>query len=185
MKFTTIASASALLALAGCGGFSSIPVVSSTDQQRYTPYSNAAFVGNGQLDLIGTTRNPGDRETLAQVAAKGISDGAIGGKFLLTPSEDAQIPARNRVVVAIGGANSWDLCSNPPERGGEFIGPYLTVSAASCSGTTRIASTNATVQGLNGVDDPAIARMFQQIGAALFPGSNIDYQPQDRGIRRS
>lgn len=185
MKLTTLASAGALLVLAGCGGLSSIPVVTSTDQERYTPYANAGFIGNGQLDLIGTTSNPSDRQALAQTAAKGVSDGALGGKFLLTPKDEAQIPARNRVVVAIGGANSWELCSNPPARGGTFTGTYLSVSAASCNGTTRIASTNATVQGLSGVDDPAIARLFQQIGAALFPGSNIDYNPQDRGIRRS
>ncbi len=184
MKPTPLALLAAF-AVAGCSGLSDLPVVSSTDQQRYTPYANASFVGNGQVNLIGTTSNPADRAVLAQVAAKGISDGAQGTKFLLTPSDEAQIPARNRVVIAIGGANSWELCTNPPARGGEFKGSYLRVSAAACNGTTRISSTNAHATGLSGVDDPAIQRLFKQIGAALFPGRNIDYFPQDRGARRS
>ncbi len=184
MRLTTLLSAASLLVLAGCAGLGNAPVIGPTDTQRYLPSSNAAFVGNGQLVLIGQATTPELREQLAEVAATGIADGAFGGKFLLVPREQAEIPSRNRVVVAVGGANSWELCTNPPERGGNFSGLGLRVSAAACQGNTRLSSTSGTVGNLNGPDDPALAKFFQQIGAALFPGRNIDYLLQDRGRRR-
>ncbi len=150
-------------------------IISSTDTQRYIPQSNALFVGNGQLVLIGDSTDAGETIELAQVAADGIARGAFGGKFELTPSELAERPSKNRVVVAIGGANSWQLCEAPPERGGTFNGLSLTISAAACNGTTRLSSTNGSISRLNGADDPALRQFFGQVGAALFPGRNIDY----------
>ncbi len=180
MKLTSLASVASLLALAGCSGLTDAPILSSTDTQRYTPYSNAAFVGNGQLELVGSAQDPATRAALAQVAVLGISDGAFGGKFRLKPSDEVQSPARNRVVVAIGGGNSWELCTNPPVRGGAFFGQFLRVSAAACNGTTRLSSTNAQISGLKGVNDLALQRFFAQVGAALFPGRNIDYLLRDQ-----
>ncbi len=154
-------------------------IISSTDTQRYIPQSNALFVGNGQLVLIGDTTKPEEHIELAQVAADGIARGAFGGKFKLTPSALAERPSKNRVVVAIGGGNSWRLCDQPPERGGTFNGLSLTISAAACNGTTRLSSTNGSISRLNGPNDPALSRFFGQVGAALFPGRNIDYQLRD------
>ena len=177
MRLSTIFSLAGLLALAGC--FAGAPVIGPTNTWRYIPSSNAAFLGNGQLVLIGQATTPEMRLQLAQVAADGISSGAFGGKFLLVPRELAGRPSRNRVVVAVGGANSWELCENPPDQGGNFSGVGLRVSAAACQGDTRLSSTNGTIEGLDGPDDPALARFFQQIGAALFPGRNIDYLDRD------
>ncbi len=185
MRLTTLLSVAGLLALAGCvGGLGSAPVIGPTNTWRYLPTSNSAFLGNGQLVLIGQATTPEMRQQLAQVAATGIADGAFGGKFLLVPRDEAEIPSRNRVVVVVGGANSWTLCTDPPDRGGNFSGLGLRVSAAACQGTTRLSSTSGTVGRLDGPDDPNLAYFFKQIGAALFPGRNIDYLPQDRGRRR-
>lgn len=178
MRFRVVLGIAALGLLGACTSGSTI--ISSTDTQRYIPQSNAGFVGNGQLVLIGDSTNPAERTQLAQVAATGIADGAFGTKFQLTPSELAESPSKNRVVVAIGGANSWRLCDAPPERGGAFNGLGLTVSAAACNGTTRLSSTNASISRLNGADDPALENFFAQIGAALFPGRNIDYLLRDQ-----
>ncbi len=177
MRRSTLSTLVGACALAGC--VSGAPVIGPTDTQRYIPSSNAAFVGNGQLVLIGQATTPEMRLLLAEVAAAGIADGAFGGKFLLVPRELAERPSRNRVVVAVGGANSWELCSNPPDRGGNFSGRGIRVSAAACQGETRISSTNGTIDGLSGADDPALEAFFAQVGAALFPGRNIDYIDRD------
>ncbi len=178
MRVRSIIGVGALALLAGCTSGSGI--ISSTDTQRYIPQSNALFVGNGQLDLIGDSVNPEERIQLASVAADGIASGAFGAKFKLTPTDLAERPAKNRVVVAIGGANSWRLCDTPPARGGTFNGRSLRISAAACNGTTRLSSTNGSIDRLNGPDDPKLRRFFAQVGAALFPGRNIDYLLRDQ-----
>lgn len=178
MRMSAVLGVAALGLLSACTSGSGI--ISSTDTQRYIPQSNASFVGNGQLVLIGDSTTPEERIALAQVAADGIARGAFGGKFKLTPRELAERPSRNRVVVAIGGADSWRLCDAPPERGSNFNGRSLTISAAACNGTTRLSSTNGSIDRLNGADDPALARFFGQVGAALFPGRNNDYLLRDR-----
>ncbi len=178
MRMRWVLAAVSLGLLAACSGRSG--VITSTDTQRYLPTSNALFVGAGQLVLIGTAETPEIRLELAQVAADGVADGAFGAKFRLTPRELAERASKNRVVVAIGGANSWALCEAPPERGGNFNGGSITVSAAACNGETRLSSTNGSITGLTGVDDPALKRFFAQVGAALFPGRNIDYLNRDQ-----
>ncbi|GAB5470999.1 MAG: hypothetical protein Kilf2KO_40290 [Rhodospirillales bacterium] len=155
-------------------------VIGPNDLQRYTAQSNALFVGNGQLVLIGTTTNPADRTALSQVAATNVAQGAFGTKFQLTPRDQAERPSRNRVVMAIGGADTRRLCTEPPDRGGNFSGGSIRVGAAACNGDTRLSSVSGQIDGLSGVDDPKLANFFGQIGAALFPGRNLDYQQRDR-----
>lgn len=176
--FRTMGLVTGLGLLAACKGAA---VITSTDTQRYIPQSNALFVGNGQLVLIGDAATPEERAALAQVAAEGIADGAFGTKFRLTPSDQAERPSKNRVVVTVGSANSRALCDAPPSRGSSFAGTGITVSAAACNGDTRLSSTNGSITGLSGVDDPALKNFFAQIGSALFPGRNLDYQLRDQG----
>lgn len=181
MRLALVLAGLGLAALAGCRGLEGVPVVGPTNTDRYTPSSNALFVGNGQLVLIGEVVPAETRLRLAQVAADGIADGAFGTPFRLVPAETAQIPSRNRVIVVIGGANQWELCTSQPERGGAFNGQGISISAAACNGDRRLSSTSGRIGKLEGVDDPALAYFFTQVGAELFPGRNIDYEPQDRG----
>lgn len=179
MKTFALASALALgsLALAGCAG---APVVGPTNLDSYTSYDGARFVGAGQLVLIGSAGDQAVTERLATVAANNVSQGAMSkAEFLLTAKGENEAPANNRVVVVIGGGNGATLCSAPPQNGGRFAGSELSVAAAACSGTDRLSSTRGTVSGVTGIDDPAVARLFRQIGAELFPLRNPDLEDQN------
>ncbi|MEO1190216.1 MAG: hypothetical protein AAFY02_00535 [Pseudomonadota bacterium] len=172
----------AATALAACTSFvPGTPVIGPSNIERYTAQSNALFVGNGQLVLLGDPEKPDDRLALAEVAAENIAKGAFGATFQLTPRELADKASRNRVIVVVGGAYGWTLCEAPPVRGSNFSGQGIRVTAAACNGNTRLSSVSGSIGGLNGVDDPALANFFAQIGAALFPGRNLDYQLRDRG----
>jgi len=182
MRIAAWLGATGLAAAVGLlGACTGAGVINWTDNQRYIPQSNALFVGNGQLVLIGEATTPVERAQLSQIAADGIADGAFGTKFRLTPSDKAERPARNRVVVTVGRANARALCDAPPTRGSTFVGTSLFVSAAACNGDTWLSATSGSITGLSGVDDPALKNFFTQIGAALFPGRNLDYQLRDQG----
>lgn len=179
MTKTLLATALALgsLALAGCAG---APVVGPTNLDSYTSQDGAMFIGGGQLVLIGSAGNEPATRQLASVAAEGVSTGAMSkADFILTPYEEGGYVAGNRVVVVIGGGNGATLCSAPPRNGGTFTGGELSVAAAACNGDNRLSSTRGSVSGVQGPNDPAVARLFRQIGSELFPIRNPDLE--DRG----
>lgn len=179
MKTLALASALALggLALAGCAG---APVVGPTNLDRYTSFDGSRFVGNGQLVLIGSAGDAVATDRLATIAADNVSRGAMSkAEFLLTAKSENEPAANNRVVVVIGGGNGATLCSAPPENGGRFQGGSLSVAAAACSGSQRLSSTRGTVSEVQGVEDPAVERLFRQIGAELFPIRNPDLEDQN------
>jgi hypothetical protein len=104
-----------------------------------------------------------------------------GPQFTLYPrgAEDPQYS--NRVVVVIGGGNGATLCAAPPQQGGELRAPGpLRVAAAACTGASRLSSTTGSVGEITGPDDPAVAHLFRQIGAELFPIRNPNYEDNDR-----
>lgn len=178
MKTLALASALALggLALAGCAG---APVVGPTNLDRYTSFDGSRFVGNGQLVLIGSAGDEAETRRLAALAAEAVSQGAMSkAEFQLAPWEDGAPLANNRVVVVIGGGNGATLCSAPPENGGRFQGGSLSVAAAACSGEQRLSSTRGSISELQSLDDPALHRLFRQIGAELFPPRNPDLEDQ-------
>jgi len=162
----------ALVLLAGCAG---APVVRPATIDSYVPQYAASM---SQLELIGTAAGPGGTEQLAAVAAKGVAQGSMAGpEFTLLPRGPEDPQRSRRVVVVIGGGDGGTLCAAPPQRGGEFKGGSLTVAAAACDGASRLTSTSGSVSGVGGVDDPAVAHLFRQIGAELFPMRNPNYEP--------
>lgn len=163
--------------LAGCDG---APVVRPAQIDSYVPQYAAAM---SQLEFIGTAGTPENTQTLAEVAAKGISQGSMAGpQFTLHPRKPEEQPLSIRVVVVVGGAGGSTLCGAPPDRGGDFTGGTLTVTAAACDGASRLSSTAGSVSGVSGPDDPAVAHLFRQIGAELFPMRNVNYDnDHDRG----
>jgi hypothetical protein len=168
----------AALLLAGCQG---APVVRPATYESYTPQYAAAM---HQLELIGTAAGPGGTEQLAAVAAKGIAQGSMAGpQFTLYPRKEEDPQYSNRVVVVIGGADGGSLCAAPPQTGSELRAPGpLRVAAAACTGGSRLSSTSGSVSEITGPDDPAVARLFRQIGAELFPMRNPNYDPEDHGF---
>jgi len=177
MKLAILFTGLGLAVLSGCTG---VPVINNTYVDKYVPTSNALFLGNGQLVLLGETASPEEHLQIAQIAADNIAAGAFGGKFQLVPVELANSPSRNRVVVVLGGAFGYTLCSDPPASGGRFGGSAIYVTAAACNGDRHLSSTSGYVNEIDGANDPAVARLFQQVGAQLFPGRNLDYELPDR-----
>lgn len=166
----------AAVLLAGCDG---APVVRPAQVDSYTPQYAAAM---SQLEFIGTAGSPEATQILADAAAKGISQGSMAGpQFTLRPRQPEEQELSTRVVVVVGGASGATLCAAPPEQGGEFKGGSLHVTAAACTGGSRLTSTSGSVSGVSGPDDPAVAHLFRQIGAELFPMKNVNYEDHDRG----
>ncbi|HKY96090.1 MAG TPA: hypothetical protein VJL84_12330 [Kiloniellales bacterium] len=164
----------AALLLAGCQG---APVVRQAQIDSYVPQYAAAM---SQLEFVGTAGTPEDTQRLAEVAAKGISQGSMAGpQFTLRPRKPEEPELGTRVVVVVGGAAGATLCAAPPRQGGDFKGGTLHVAAAACSGGSRLTSTSGSVSGVEGPDDPAVAHLFRQIGAELFPMRNPNYEDND------
>lgn len=153
--------------------------VGPTDLDRYRPTDGALFLGNGQLVLIGTAfGDEAGSAAFAAVAAKGVAEGAMTRSgFLLTPNSGDKPVANNRVVVVIGGGNGYTLCESTPSVGGQVReGQPFSVTAAACNGTRRLSSTSGRVgRPVTGPDDPAVLQLFRQLGAALFPPRNPNY----------
>lgn len=166
----------ASLLLAGCQG---APVVRPATYESYTPQYAAAM---HQLELIGTAAGPDGTARLAATAAEGIAQGSMAGpQFTLYPRKPEEPQYSNRVVVVIGGANGATLCAAPPQQGGELKAPGpLHVAAAACTGASRLSSTSGSLANVTGPDDPAVAHLFRQIGAELFPLRNPNYDDNDR-----
>lgn len=167
-----------LIALLGaCAGD---VTVGPTDLDRYRPTDGSLFLGNGQLQLIGTAF--GDQEgteTFAAVAAKGVAEGSMArSSFLLTPNTGDKPLANNRVIVVIGGGNGYTLCDSVPSVGGRVTaGQPFSVTAAACNGTRRLSSTSGRVdRPISGPDDPAILQLFRLMGSELFPPRNPNYE---------
>lgn len=165
----------ALPLLAACGG----TVVGPTTLDRYTSYDGARFVGGGQLVLVGTAFGDATPQ-VAALAAEKVAEGSMARtEFRLTPKTAEQPEANYRVVIVIGGGNGAGLCGGTPAAGGDFKGGDLTLAAAACSGSTRLSSTRASLDGVTGPDDPRLARLFSQIGSELFPLRNPDLEEQN------
>jgi len=165
----------AALLLAGCEG---APVVRPAQVDSYVPQYAAAM---SQLEFIGTAGSPEGTQILADAAAKGISQGSMAGpQFTLRPRKPEEPELSTRVVVVVGGAAGGTLCAAPPQQGGDFKGDTLHVTAAACTGGSRLTSTSGSVSGVSGPDDPAVAHLFRQIGAELFPMRNPNYEDNDR-----
>ena len=175
--FSRLGGLAAALLVAGCQGAT---VVRPATYESYTPQYAAAM---HQLELIGTAEGPDGTARLAATAAEGIAQGSMAGpQFTLYPRKAEEPQYGNRVVVVIGGGNGATLCAAPPQQGAELRAPGpLRVAAAACTGASRLSSTTGSVGEISGPDDPAVARLFRQIGAELFPIRNPNYEDNDRG----
>lgn len=179
MARSTFPAVLATLLLAGCG--LGAVTVGPTDLYRYTPGYAALFAGNGQLVLIGSAfGDAASTQGFAETAAEAVARGSMAGRPLTLTANTGELPpAKNRVVVVIGGANELTLCTTPPASGGSVkAGEPFRVAAASCNGEDRLASTTGRLTApVTGPDDPNIALLFRQVGAELFPIRNPDYEP--------
>ena len=79
--------------LAGCDG---APVVRPAQIDSYVPQYAAAM---SQLEFIGTAGTPENTQTLAEVAAKGISQGSMAGP--------QPIPDHARICLIAGISGNW------------------------------------------------------------------------------
>lgn len=170
--------------LASCSGPIVRPVYVRNLGSLYDPITSLSYAASRGGMLTEVHGNPFvnvAQEDVDRAVTETLESSHFGPDlpFFTTPPDGYE--SAYRVVVLFSpapGAAASKLCSDPDQPTAQRPG-FVDVMVAYCSTDTRLTSTQGSVAGATGPDDPAFRDLMQQIGLVLFPPRIPD--ANDRG----
>jgi len=169
LRRNAVLAIAAAAALAGCSGPVTSPTYRNPDARTF---AQSAMAGGPMLVVIQGQpfAHEEERTRQAVLAAMTRAMSWTGTPQLTTDAAEAPTSSLYVVMTFNNGAIDGNVqCTVPPAGGGPEDDGSVAVAASFCGSRELISNTYGRINGVDGADDPAFARLIGQVTTDLFP----------------